>query len=249
MTDTVNSLDAVRVHDRFSGNKDQYETFCGLSGYNMTLIASQPGGTGITNGYCQLYADSDSWMGAAWKLVPAKPTDQDYSSSCEVNCYDVNKKPGRGVLTSHSIHRDTFLTAPSATGYYQCGLAYLNIQPSVSGKPYGCQLSIEKEQWWTITVYSPEDGPRGSVECGVVCSCDSGIGGSYDCVVPRYENLEKPVTTVLPPGPPDSSYVYPANSMSMASVIVVTVISFAVLVWIFRFRRNPAARCRPKHDM
>jgi hypothetical protein len=52
MTDTVNSLDAVRVHDRLSGNKDQYETFCGLSGYSMTLVASQPERTGITNGYC-----------------------------------------------------------------------------------------------------------------------------------------------------------------------------------------------------
>ena len=89
MKDTINSLDAVRVHERLiRADGDYYETFCGLSGYNMTLLLKQPGGASVANGFCQLYADGDTWMGAAWKVGPAKPADQDCSSSCEVNCYD-----------------------------------------------------------------------------------------------------------------------------------------------------------------
>ena len=156
-----------------------------------------------------------------------------------------------GVLISHSIHTDTVLQAPTAKGDYQCSLTYVNIQPTASANPFGCELTTETYgiPFWKVVVHNPSDAPRGSVECGVVCSCDSGTGGPYGCVSPKYDK-GIPMTTLISGGEPlDTNYRYHHSSMSMASVLLVTAFSFAVLVWVFRFRRVQAPRRRPQHDM
>lgn len=74
-------------------------------------------------------------------------------------------------------------------GNVQCSLSYVNIQPAHimvdKNEWVGCHLTVnEDSSQWKLNVTNTTDW---LVECGFVCSCNTGPTtnyGSYDCIRP-----------------------------------------------------------------